>query len=69
MADSDKTIQLTDEEIVTLVTTLQRYMETKGISDKMWLSRQDRCADIDWKLRKLLHPEMGSYYESKRFWP
>ena len=69
MTDGDKTIQLTDEEIVTLVTTLQLYMETKGISDKMWLSRQDRCADVDWKLRKLLHPKMESYSDSKRWWP
>mgnify|MGYP003665025502 FL=1 len=55
-----KTIELTDEELGTLIDALGTWMElpTEWEGEE-WLRRQDRGADLDIQLRELLNRDDG----------
>jgi len=51
-----KTIELTDEELGTLIDALGTWMELpEEWEGEEWLRRQDRGADLDIQLRELLN--------------
>ena len=55
-----KTIELTDEELGTLIDALGTWMELpEEWEGEEWLRRQDRGADLDIQLRELLNRDDG----------
>ena len=50
-----KTIELTDEEISTLIDALGDWLADDRPDERTWLRRQDRGADLDMELRELLN--------------
>jgi hypothetical protein len=54
-----KTIELTDEEISTLIDALGDWLADDRPDERTWLRRQDRGADLDMELRELLNRDDG----------
>ena len=55
-----KTIELTDEELGTLIDARGTWMELpEEWEGEEWLRRQDRGADLDMELRELLNRDDG----------
>ena len=50
-----KTIELTDEEISTLIDALGDWLADDRPDERTWLRRQARGADLDMELRELLN--------------
>ncbi len=53
------TLELTDDEIGTLIEAVGEWMEQSGLSDQEWLRRQDEGADLDMDLREALNRKDG----------
>ena len=49
------TLELTEEDIGTLIEALGDFMEQSGLNDTEWLRRQDMGADLDMDLREALN--------------
>ena len=54
-----KTIELTDEEISTLIDALGDWLADDRPDERTWLRRQDRGAELDMELRELLNRDDG----------
>ena len=54
-----KTIELTDEELGTLIEALGDWLADDRPDERTWLRRQDRGADLDMELRELLNRDDG----------
>ena len=54
-----KTIELTDEELGTLIEALGDWLADSRPDERTWLRRQDRGADLDMELRELLNRDDG----------
>ena len=54
-----KTIELTDDQIKTLIDALGDWLADDSADERTWLSRQDRGGFLDMELRELLNRDDG----------